>query len=75
MACCLCVGTLDLNCLIGLPSPSGFIGAGKIESVKVSVDPSPDDEKVTACTDTLEHTEKVLALCSTGVVLGHAGHE
>lgn len=75
VTCCVCVGSLDFNCLNGLPSPSGLIGAGKIESIKVSVEPSPDLLEVTACTDTSEPTEKYLAVCSTGVLLGHAGHE
>lgn len=51
------------------------MGAGKIESVCVSVEPSPDIEDVSTCTDTLEHTEKNVALCSAGVFFGHAGHE
>lgn len=75
VAWCLCVGPLDFNCLSGLPTPSGLIGAGKIESRKVSVEPPPDMEELTACTDTLEPTEKYLAVWSTGVLLGHAGHE
>lgn len=46
-----------------------------MESVKVTVVESPDDDSYTACTDTSEHTEKYSASWSTGVFLGHAGHE
>lgn len=39
------------------------------------MNPPPDLEDVTACTDTSEHTEKYSASCPAGVFLGHAGHE
>lgn len=72
---CVCLGPKDLNCLTGLPSPSGFIGAGKIESVKMPVEVTPGIEDLPACPDTLEHTEKHSISCSTGLLFGHAGHD
>ncbi len=42
---------------------------------KVPVVVSPGDEWVTAWSDTLEHTEKYVALWSAGLFLGHAGYE
>lgn len=71
----MCSGSKDFNWLTGLPTPSGLIGAGKIESVKVSVEVTPGLENNTTCADTLEHTEKHSASCPTGVVFGHAGHD
>lgn len=62
LTCCICAGSKDLKCLLGLPTPVGFIGAGKIESVKMSVEPSPDDEDVSTCADTLEPLEKHVVL-------------
>ncbi len=32
-------------------------------------------EEVSTCTDTSEHMESPNSLCSTGVLLGHAGHD
>lgn len=46
-----------------------------MEPVKVPVENPPDLDEYTAWTDTSEHTEKPLALWSTGVFFGHAGHE
>lgn len=64
-----------MNKFTGMPSPPGLMGAGKMYSVKESVKNTPGIIDVTTCTDTSEHTEKPIALCSTGVFLGHAGHE
>lgn len=66
-------GTKNFNRFSGLPTPSGLIGAGKIESRKLSVEVTPGLEDVTTKSDTSEHTEKYMALKSTGLFLGHAG--
>lgn len=45
-----------------------------MESVKVPVLHPPGLEELTTCSDTLEPTEWYIALNSTGLFLGHAGH-
>lgn len=75
LTCCICVGPKDFKWLLGLPTPVGLLGAGKIESSKISVEPSPGDEDVSTVSDTSEHLEKYIVLWPPGLLFGHAGHE
>lgn len=52
--------------------PAGFMGAGKIEAVKA---PVLEPGTLPACPDTSEHTEKYITVKSTGLLVGHTGHE
>lgn len=69
------LGSLSVDCFTVSSAPVGLIGAGKIESLKVSVAVSPGLEEVTTWSDTLEHTESYIALKSTGLFFGPAGHD